>query len=111
MKHLDVFTNIVNAVSEKSFSGIAVIDFESWKPIFRQNWASLNQYREFSKEIVRKKWSSLNNTYMEKEAVLNFETHARIFMEGTLKLAKELRPFAKWGYYGYPYCYNFSPGL
>lgn len=27
-------------------------------------------------------------------------------MENTLKKAKDLRPKAKWGYYGFPYCYN-----
>ena len=28
-----------------------MIDFEAWRPIFRQNWASLLIYREFSRYI------------------------------------------------------------
>lgn len=34
-------------------------------------------------------------------------------MRSTLELVKKLRPYARWGYYAYPYCYNFtkrSPG-
>lgn len=27
-------------------------------------------------------------------------------MQKTLELAKILRPKARWGYYGFPYCYN-----
>lgn len=30
-------------------------------------------------------------------------------METTLQLAKILRPRAKWGYYAFPYCFNYRP--
>lgn len=30
-----------------------------------------------------------------------------MFMETTLNLCKTLRPKAQWGYYGFPYCYNY----
>lgn len=109
-QHLQLFEDHVEEqVSNKSFRGVAVIDFESWRPIFRQNWASLNPYREISIEIERRKHFFWSNSAIKNEAVKNFETHARIFMEETLRLAKKLRPFAKWGYYAYPYCYNFTP--
>ena len=30
----------------------------------------------------------------------------RTLMEGTLLLARDLRPKGKWGFYGFPRCYN-----
>jgi Hyaluronidase len=35
-------------------SGVGVIDFESWRPTYRQNWASLNIYRDKSKALEKK---------------------------------------------------------
>lgn len=35
-------------------SGVGVIDFESWRPTYRQNWASLNTYRDKSKALEKK---------------------------------------------------------
>lgn len=29
-------------------------------------------------------------------------------MRETLKIAKEIRPLAQWGYYAYPYCFNMN---
>lgn len=34
----------------------------------------------------------------------------RKFLLATLQLAKELRPYGKWGYYGYPYVDNYEKG-
>lgn len=108
--HLQLFEDHVHEqVANESFRGIAVIDFESWRPIFRQNWASLNRYRELSIEIERDNHPLWSNNAIKNEAAKNFESHARNFMEETLKLAKSLRPFASWGYYAYPYCFNLSP--
>ena len=108
--HLEFFKDHVEEqVANKTFQGIAVIDFESWRPIFRQNWASLNRYRELSVEIERNKHPFWSNNAVKNEAVRTFEFHGRLFMEETLKLAKILRPFANWGYYAYPYCFNLTP--
>jgi hyaluronoglucosaminidase len=43
------------------------------------------------------------------QAERRFEQYGRLFMENTLQLVKELRPRAKWGYYAFPYCYNYTP--
>lgn len=88
---------------------IGVIDFERWRPIFRQNWGSLNIYREKSKKIEAQKFPGLNSSAIEKKATHVFEKFATSYMVGTLTLATTIRPKAKWGYYGYPNCFNFSP--
>nr|CAD7432833.1 unnamed protein product [Timema monikensis] len=30
-------------------------------------------------------------------------------MEQTLELVRQMRPQGKWGYYAYPFCYNYTP--
>ena len=35
-------------------SGIGIIDFESWRPIFRQNFGTLVPYKDVSIEIEKK---------------------------------------------------------
>lgn len=109
-KHLKVFkAHLEEQIVDKSFSGIGVIDFESWRPIFRQNWASLAPYRDLSIRIERKKHPTWDKWSIEHEAAQRFETTGRVFMEETLKLAKALRPYALWSYYAYPYCFNLTP--
>lgn len=43
---------------------------------------------------------------IEAEATRNFEKAGRKFMENSIDLARKMRPRAKWGYYGLPYCFN-----
>ncbi|KAF3426231.1 hypothetical protein E2986_12566 [Frieseomelitta varia] len=109
-KHLEVFReHLIHQIPDKSFHGVGVIDFESWRPIFRQNWASLQPYKKLSIEIVRHEHPFWDNQSVEQEARRQFEKYGRLFMEETLKAAKQIRPYAKWGYYAYPYCYNLTP--
>lgn len=38
------------------------------------------------------------------KAERRFETAGREYVEQTIKLAKNLRPMSRWGYYAFPYC-------
>lgn len=109
-RHLEVFReHLISQIPEQSFGGIGVIDFESWRPIFRQNWASLALYKDLSIELVRRRHPLWDVKSVEQEARRSFEKYGRLFMEETLKVAKQYRPQAAWGYYAYPYCYNLTP--
>lgn len=108
--HLDVFKETVEAlIPDESFDGVGVIDFESWRPIYRQNFGSLEPYKDLSLEIEKQKHPFWSKGDLEKEATRRFEMAGREYMEETLILARELRPNATWGYYAYPYCFNMSP--
>ncbi|XP_012527752.2 hyaluronidase [Monomorium pharaonis] len=110
-KHLEMFQkHLIKQIPDGSFSGIAVIDFESWRPIFRQNWASLEPYKTLSIKLERERHPNWSDEAAKKEAKRRFEKYGRVFMEETLKMAKKLRPKATWGYYGYPHCFNQTPG-
>lgn len=94
---------------EISTSGIGIIDFEHWRPIFRQNFGPLMQYKNYSIKVETSRHPGWPLKWIEKEASRRFEISAKNFMETTMMVAKFLRPNATWGYYAYPYCFNMAP--
>ncbi|XP_022190087.1 hyaluronidase B isoform X2 [Nilaparvata lugens] len=108
-KHLHIYRNdIERLIPDAGFKGIAIIDFEHWRPIWRENWGSLNSYRIYSRNLVKKSQPWLSESAVEKEATTQFEKAAKSFLLTTLQVSKQLRPLAKWGYYGYPFCFNYK---
>ncbi|XP_024081692.1 hyaluronidase-like [Cimex lectularius] len=96
-------------VPDKKFNGIGIIDFEHWRPIWKENWSSLDIYRRRSIENERKKHPFLTNGEIEKKARASFEKFANSFITKSLNLVINERPRGKWGYYAFPYCFNFTP--
>ncbi|KAL8559471.1 hypothetical protein ACOMHN_037135 [Nucella lapillus] len=88
--------------TKPDFDGVAVIDMELWRPIFGHNFDSLNVYQQVSRDIVKARYPHLNKTAVNLEATKEFDTGARLFMEGTLNLTRALRPLSHWGFYGFP---------
>ncbi|KAG9472274.1 hypothetical protein GDO78_020502 [Eleutherodactylus coqui] len=86
--------------------GLAVIDWEEWRPIWLRNWHDKDIYRQFSRNLVaahHPKWPSED---VNKQAQFEFETAARSFMEQTIQHARSARPRQLWGFYLFPDCYN-----
>ncbi|PSN45106.1 hypothetical protein C0J52_05085 [Blattella germanica] len=96
-------------VPDKNFNGLGVIDFEAWRPVWRQNWASLLPYREFSRYVEEQEHPWASKKEIEELATKRFETAAQSFMLSTLEMVKQMRPHGQWGYYTFPYCFNFTP--
>ncbi|CAH6778352.1 hyaluronidase-5 [Phodopus roborovskii] len=86
--------------------GLAVIDWEDWRPTWSRNWKPKDIYRNKSIELVQQQNIQLNLTEATKKARKEFEQASRRFMEETLKLGKSLRPNHLWGFYLFPDCYN-----
>lgn len=106
-EHLSVFRKHVDElVPDRNNDGLAIIDFESWRPVYRQNFGTLQPYRDLSEDIERSRRPLAPNARIEADATRNFEKFGRIFMEQSIQLARKMRPYAKWGYYGLPYCFN-----
>ncbi|XP_039338606.1 hyaluronidase-1 isoform X1 [Mauremys reevesii] len=100
--------DIQAAISEPSFRGLAVIDWESWRPVWARNWDAMELYKEKSQELVREQHLDWPPDRVAEEAQEEFEQSARAFMEQTLALGKSLRPGGFWGFYGFPSCYNYD---
>ncbi|XP_038552795.1 hyaluronidase-2 [Micropterus salmoides] len=93
-------------IREPGATGLAIIDWEEWRPLWIRNWETKDVYRRHSRELVRQKNPTWPPEQVAKVAQQEFEISARKFMLETLKLAKNLRPNQLWGFYLFPDCYN-----
>ncbi|XP_026856480.2 hyaluronidase-1 isoform X2 [Electrophorus electricus] len=105
---LQADSDIRKAIPERTFQGLAVVDWESWRPLWERNWASKEVYWQGSRELVRAKHPHWPPKQVEAQAIKDFEGAARAFMEETLLLGRAERPGGLWGFYGFPCCYNYQ---
>ncbi|KAM4613576.1 hyaluronidase-2 isoform 1-T3 [Polymixia lowei] len=95
-------------IREPGAKGLAIIDWEEWRPLWIRNWDIKDVYRKRSRKMVSEKNPSWPPEQVGKVAQQEFELSARKFMLETLKLAKHLRPNQLWGFYLFPDCYNHN---
>lgn len=62
-----VKADIESLIPDPSYSGLAVIDFEQWRPLFVHNFDSLAIYQKASEELVAKKHPTWNKTQVWRE--------------------------------------------
>ncbi|XP_061473832.1 hyaluronidase-2 [Rhineura floridana] len=93
-------------IRSETKEGLAVIDWEEWRPIWIRNWQTKDIYRNASRQLVLARQPGLVEDQVKKEAQYEFESAAREFMKETLRYAKNYRPRQLWGYYLFPDCYN-----
>lgn len=106
--HLRVASEDINTcIPDKDFPGLAVVDWESWRPVWERNWGTKQVYWDASRTLVRSRHPDWSPAQVEAAAHQEFETAGRKFMEGTLKLGQQERANGLWGFYGFPSCYNY----
>ncbi|KAM7397314.1 hypothetical protein PAMP_020298 [Pampus punctatissimus] len=88
--------------------GLAVLDFEEWRPQWIRNWGSKDIYRQISIETVKRKNATLSDDEAEDRAKIVFERAAKRYFLRSIRIGKKLRPNRLWGYYLYPDCYNYD---
>ncbi|XP_029007724.1 hyaluronidase-2 [Betta splendens] len=93
-------------IRDQQAKGLAVIDWEEWRPLWIRNWDIKDIYRNKSRELVAKKNPTWTLEQVGRVAQQEFELSARKYMLETLRLAKSLRPNQLWGFYLFPDCYN-----
>lgn len=93
-------------IPEPNYSGLAVIDWEGWRPIWDTNFGKKYIYQVESVRLVRKEGKIKNKTEIRVEAKKRFESAGKRLMVETIELAKKLRPRALWGFYGFPGCHG-----
>ncbi|KAL7867900.1 hypothetical protein SRHO_G00092840 [Serrasalmus rhombeus] len=99
--------NIIYYIPE-DLPGLAVLDFEEWRPQWIRNWGNKDVYREQSVEVIMQKNLSVSYKEAQALAAMTFEEAAKKYFLKSLNLGKKLRPSRGWGYYVYPDCYNYD---
>lgn len=94
-------------IPDRDFQGLAVVDWESWRPLWERNWDSKQVYKEGSKALVRSRHPDWSPVQVEAAARVEFQQSGWKFMEETLQLGQKMRPSGLWGFYGFPNCYNY----
>ncbi|XP_067601659.1 hyaluronidase PH-20 [Pseudorca crassidens] len=107
-EHLDKAKKDISYYMPIDNVGLAVIDWEEWRPTWARNWKPKDIYRDQSIELVLQQNVQLTFPEAAKIAKVEFEKAAKSFMQETLKLGKLLRPNHLWGYYLFPDCYNHN---
>ncbi|XP_073708099.1 hyaluronidase-2-like [Garra rufa] len=106
-QHLEkIPEGIEKYIPNPTMQGLAVIDWEEWRPIWIRNWDTKDIYKSHSRLLVGQKNPGWTSIQISKVAQQEFEMSSRIFMLETLRLAKSLRPNQLWGFYLFPDCYN-----
>ncbi|XP_053325006.1 hyaluronidase-1-like [Spea bombifrons] len=96
------------AIPDPFFKGVAVVDWENWRPLWIRNWDKMTVYKERSADLVRQRYPEWPQQKILKAAKLEFEAAAREFMQSTLELGCKMKPGGLWGFYGFPSCYNYN---
>ncbi|XP_060892117.1 hyaluronidase PH-20-like [Labrus mixtus] len=95
-------------ISKDSSHGLAVIDWESWRPLWDRNWGSKHVYQKLSIAYAKQKFPFLSRKKVSERAKVDFQDAGRRFMEKTLSLGISERPNRHWGFYLLPDCYNYD---
>ncbi len=104
--HLSLAEMQISGQLQSNFSGLAVIDWEEWRPLWERNFGAKMKYRRLSKLLVRQERPDVSDWVVTLLARQKFEESARKFMEETLQVAVRHRPKGLWGFYGFPACFN-----
>ncbi|KAM4722819.1 hyaluronidase-1-like [Rhinophrynus dorsalis] len=95
------------AILFSDFNGVAVVDWEDWRPLWTRNWNNKSVYIKHSLELVRQRHPYWSLRKVKRVAKWQFEEAAQNFILSTLELSRKLRPKGLWGFYGFPECYNY----
>ena len=95
--HLEMLKgHVEHYIRTQEPAGLAVIDWEDWRPVWVRNWQDKDVYRRLSRHLVAIRHPDWPPERVAKEAQYEFEFAARQFMLETLRFVKAFRPRHLW---------------
>lgn len=110
-RHLEQAAYQIHRSLIPGFTGLAVLDWEEWCPLWAGNWGYRRAYRAASWAWAQQVFPHLDPQEQLRKAHTGFEQAARALMEGTLRLGQALQPRGLWGFYHFPACGNGWHGI
>ncbi|KAK5896134.1 hypothetical protein CgunFtcFv8_009768 [Champsocephalus gunnari] len=95
-------------ITSKTSRGLAVIDWEEWRPLWDRNWGAKRIYQTLSVAHLLQTEHSLNLQQATDRAKTQFQVAAKSLMSGMLAMGRAMRPNYLWGFYLFPHCYNYG---
>ncbi|XP_028426577.1 hyaluronidase PH-20-like isoform X1 [Perca flavescens] len=95
-------------IPSKTSRGLAVIDWEEWRPLWDRNWGPKRIYQTLSVAHLMQTNRSLTVQQATEKAKQQFQVAAKSFMSGMLAMGRAMRPNYLWGFYLFPNCYNYG---
>ncbi|VDO06591.1 unnamed protein product [Haemonchus placei] len=103
--------NITDNIKCANSSGLGVVDFEEWRPLYDINSVKKVVYKIAAIELTKKKYpEQTNSSVINKTAIEEYDKSAKEFLLETLSNATNERNKTLWGMYGFPYC-NYDAGF
>jgi len=102
--HLAKFLATLDKEMNPDFSGISVLDFEDYGPIW-DDYVK-DKYKNAARAWVREHYPNIPEDEVEAKTKSEFEASAIELFESLLDAHKSAYPNALTGYYHYPYCNN-----
>lgn len=73
-EHLEkVAQDLMHLIPDSTFNGLAIIDWEAWRPLFDRNYDSFKPYQELSIEKVQQEHPEWERKAIVAEAKREFE--------------------------------------
>jgi len=105
----DAMRDILEEIPNYDFGGLAVINQEEWRPLFERNFGWKDIYQDKSIDYYIEQHPAVEDEEtIIMGAAAEFETWSKNYTVESLRLGRMMRPGGLWGYYAYPYCYNFK---
>lgn len=111
---LELTADVERQIPDPEFSGVAIIDYEDFRAIWDRTPNSpssggpeahdedfQDDWRDYIRS-VNPQFDGMNSNQQEQHLRETYEAAIRDFFLATLAKCRELRPNAKWGFYGYP---------
>lgn len=113
--------DVEKQIPDPNFSGIAILDYERFPAIWDRVWnhpsdegpgARDEDYRDDWLDHTRLNYpdfDSMSQTEQDQLLRETWEAAVRNLFESSINKAREVRPHARWGFYGYPYRFYTHP--
>lgn len=69
--------DVIIKIPDPDFDGLAIIDYERWRPLFDINWSSRKIYINYSMELLAQNYPDLEKGMLVYTARYLFEYHAK----------------------------------